>query len=225
MNSLRLIAGILLLVCSAHSGDVAVQVEITRNLTKKVLSAAVYNLRGTVPPSPASGLGLESEFDRTAVMLDGGSAAPKSPLTMVINQHDAHFEPDLVVVPVGSSIQFPNSDPIFHNVFSLSRAQPFDLGFYPRGKSRTIKFSHEGIVQVYCHIHADMYAAIVVTSSPWYGKPSADGAIRWSGVPAGHYRLMAWHSVAGMREKEVDVLAGGTTRLTIGVPVEREPKR
>ena len=131
------------------------------------------------------------------VWLEGGSAAPAAPATVVMNQRNARFEPELLVIPVGSSVQFPNADPIFHNVFSLSKAESFDLGYYPRGKSRTVKFDHSGIVQVYCHLHASMYAAIVVTSSPWFGKPAADGSFSFTNVPAGHYRVMAWHRALG----------------------------
>jgi hypothetical protein len=109
-------------------------------------------------------------------------------------------------------------------VFSLSKTQPFDLGFYPKGQSRTVKFNHPGIVQVYCHIHANMYAAIIVTSSPWYGKPSGDGSFSWNDVPAGHYRLSAWHKIAGLYKTEVDVPESGKVEVSIQVPVDVEPR-
>ncbi len=103
----------------------------------------------------------------------------------MLNQQGSRFDPELIVVPTGSTIQFPNLDPIFHNVFSLSKARKFDLGYYPEGQSRSVKFNDAGVVQVYCHIHANMYAAIVVTDSPWYVKPEADGSFSFSNVPAG----------------------------------------
>ena len=148
--------------------------------------------------------------------------APKTPVTEMLNQVRARFEPDLIVVPVGSTVEFPNSDPIFHNVFSLSKAQPFDLGYYPQGQSRTVKFNNPGVVQVYCHIHSNMYAAIVVTASPWFQKPASDGSFSFSNVPAGRYRLTAWHKIAGLHKVDVDVPEAGVADVTIRVPVDTE---
>lgn len=193
---------------------------ITKRLTKKALPPAVYDLRGTLAPAASQDTEPVNEFDRMIVILEGGKPAPIPAQTAVIEQRNGRFEPDIVVVPVGSTVQFPNADPIFHNVFSLSRAQSFDLGFFPRGQSRSVKFTREGIVQVYCHIHAHMYAAIVVTSSPWYGKPSADGSFSWTNVPAGHYRVIAWHKIAGTFQTEVDVPESGRAEVTIHVPVD-----
>jgi plastocyanin len=165
-----------------------------------------------------------NEFERTVVMIEGGTLAPKPPVSLSIRQENARFNPDLLVVPVGSTVQFPNFDPIFHNVFSLSGARSFDLGYYPKGQSRSVKFDRSGIVQVYCHIHTNMYAAIVVTSSPWYAKPSLDGSFSFSGLPAGHYRVAAWHKIAGMRHAEVDVPANGLAEVTIRIPVEADSR-
>src|ERR1035438_6242599 len=80
-----------------------------------------------------------SEFDRLVVVLEGGAPHAKPPETVVIDQRNMRFDPDLVVIPTGSTVQFPNSDPIFHNIFSLSKTQPFDLGIYPQRQSRTVK--------------------------------------------------------------------------------------
>lgn len=212
-------AAFVLLVWPALAGDVTVYVHITRKLTRKVVAPIVYDLRGTAPvpsntPEPAI-----NEFDRTVVMLVGNAPAPAAPETIRIEQRNSRFEPDLAVIPVGSTVEFPNSDPIFHNVFSLSAAQPFDLGFFARGQSRSVKFEHAGVVQVYCHIHANMYAAIVVTDSPWYGRPSPDGTVVLKGVPAGHYRAQAWHKIAGLCKAEVDVPASGAVDVHIQVPL------
>jgi plastocyanin len=222
MKALRTVLGILILSLPVMAGDVTVHALITKRLTKKALSPIVYNLRGTAPSAAAPV--TESEFDRMVVILEGTSAAPKPPVTATLEQQDSRFEPDLIVVPVGSTVQFPNADPVFHNVFSLSKAQAFDLGYYPKGQSRSVKFNHPGIVQVYCHIHANMYAAIVVTESPWYGKPSADGAFTWSNIPAGHYRLAAWHKIAGMHRIELDVPESGKVDVSIRIPIDVESR-
>jgi plastocyanin len=206
-------------------GDVNVQVIITRRLTRKTVSPTVYNLRGTVPLAGTTPTEPVDEFDRTVVILRGGPERPAPPESVTIEQRKSRFEPDLVVIPVGSTVQFPNADPIFHNVFSLSRAQSFDLGYYPQSLSRTVKFLHEGVVQVYCHIHSNMYAAIVVTGSPWYGRPSPDGTFSWTGIPAGRYRVVAWHKIAGLFEVPLDVPESGTVQAQIRVPLDVGPAR
>ncbi len=142
----------------------------------------------------------------------------------MIEQRNIRFAPDLIVIPVGSTVEFPNFDPIFHNVFSLSSAQPFDLGFYAKSQSRSITFNRPGIVQMYCHIHSHMYAGIIVTASPFWAKPGTDGKFSFTNVPAGHYRLMAWHNIAGLHQVEVDVPESGTATVTIRVPVDIEPR-
>lgn len=219
MRFVSRIAATALLVWPAFAGDVTVYVHITRRLSRRAPAPLVYDLRGVTPvPSGTADLPT-NELDCTVVMLVGKSPAPVSPETITIEQRNSHFEPDLVVVPVGSTVQFPNSDPIFHNVFSLSSAHPFDLGFYPKGQSRSVKFEHAGVEQVYCHIHSNMYAAIVVTDSPWYGRPAPDGTVVLKGVPAGHYKAEAWHKIAGLYRADVDVPVSGSAQVHIQVPL------
>lgn len=214
--------GAMFLAPLAFAGDVVVEVVVAKRLTKRSLTPPAYNLRGAVPPKlPKRNCG--GEFNQTVVILEGGQNAPSPPQTLTIEQRGGRFDPGLVVVPIGSTVHFPNFDPIFHNVFSLSRAQKFDLGFYPKDHTRSVKFQRAGIVQVYCHIHARMYAAIVVTSSPWFGKPGEDGTVAFHDVPPGHYKVMAWHKAAGMHQVEVEVPATGESRVRIQVPVDREP--
>jgi len=219
MRRVYTVATLILWVWPAAAGDVTVCVHITRRLTKKAVAPAVYDLRGAAPAPLDGAEPAVNELDRTVVMLVGKTPTPGEPQTLTIEQRNSRFEPDLAVVPVGSTVEFPNADPIFHNVFSLSTAQSFDLGFYPKGKSRSVKFDRPGVVQVYCHIHANMYAAIVVTDSPWYGKPGADGEVLLKDVPAGHYRAEAWHKIAGLCRAEVDVPAAGAAQVDIQVPL------
>jgi len=213
------------LTSALWAGDISGRAVVTKRLSKKSLSPIVYNLRGTAPPAGASDTEAVNEFDRMVVILEGGSLPPKAPVRAVLDQRNLRFDTGLIVIPVGSTVEFPNSDSIFHNVFSLSKTQPFDLGYYPRGHSRSIKFNHAGIVQVYCHIHANMYAAIVVTDSPWFAKPARDGGFSWEGVPAGHYRLKAWHNVAGLHAIDVTVPETGKVDVSIRVPVDVEPRQ
>src|ERR1700722_9244208 len=189
MNLVCSLSGLLLLALPALAADVHGHALVTKRLSKKALSPIVYNLRGTATPPAPREVEPVDEFDRMVVILEGGDLPPKPPVSETLNQHGSRFEPDLIAIPTGSTVQFPNLDPIFHNVFSLSKARKFDLGYYPRGQSRSVKFDQPGVVQVYCHIHANMYAAIVVTDSPWFVKPAADGSFSFSNVPAGRYRL------------------------------------
>jgi plastocyanin len=222
MGFLRSLAVLSMVVQGAVAGDLNGHLVITKQLTRKTVSPAVYNLRGTAPPFAPSATDPVNEFERTVVMLEAKGLPLPEPKTVVMEQRNGRFDPDLLVIPIGSKVEFPNADPVFHNVFSLSGTQPFDLGFYPKGQSRTVKFNRSGIVQVYCHIHANMYAAIVVTSSPWHGKPSPDGCFSWSNIPAGRYRVVAWHKVAGVHQTEVNIPETGAAEVTIRIPIDTE---
>ena len=220
MKLLCPVACLFWMVVNALAGDVTGHAIITKRLTKRALSPIVYNLRGTAAPATLRDTDPLNEFDRMVVILEGGKLPPPPGVAAVLNQQGSRFDPELIVVPTGSTVQFPNLDPIFHNVFSLSKAHKFDLGYYPQGQSRTVKFNDPGVVQVFCHIHANMYAAIVVTDSPWYVKPSADGSFSFSNVPPGRYRLIAWHKIAGYHKVDVVVPESGSVEVDIRVPVD-----
>jgi hypothetical protein len=215
-----LVMGSFFLTLQAFAGDVTGHALITKRLTKKTLSPIVYNLRGTAAPAAPRDTDPVNEYDRMVLILEGGKLPPPPGVAAVLNQQGSHFDPELLVVPTGSTVQFPNLDPIFHNVFSLSKAHKFDLGYYPQGQTRTVKFNDAGVVQVYCHIHSNMYAAIVVTDSPWYAKPAEDGSFSFSNVPPGHYRLTAWHKIAGYHKVDVVVPESGSVDVNIRVPVD-----
>jgi plastocyanin len=206
----------------AVGGDLTGHLVITKQLSKKTVTTAVYNLRGDTPAASHTALEPVNEYQRVVVWLEGGPAKAKPPAAVSIQQKNTTFDPDMLVIPVGSTVDFPNSDPIFHNVFSLSKAQPFDLGFYRQGQTRVVRFNRAGVVQVYCHLHSQMYAVIVVTSSPWFGKPGADGDFSFNDVPAGHYRVLSWHKVVGLREAQVDIPEHGMVESTIRIPVAAE---
>jgi plastocyanin len=108
-------------------------------------------------------------------------------------QRDKQFEPHLLVVPVGSAVEFPNLDPYFHNVFSLFDGKRFDLGLYEAGASRSVTFSRAGVSRVFCNIHPEMNAVIVAVDTPYYAVSARSGAFTIPDVPAGRYLVTAWH--------------------------------
>ena len=107
-------------------------------------------------------------------------------------QRNHAFEPHVLIVPVGARVQFPNEDPIFHNVFSMFQAKRFDLGLYEGGTSKTILFDKPGISYIFCNIHEQMGAVIIALTAPYYGVSQPDGSVRLDHVPAGRYRLKVW---------------------------------
>src|SRR5579862_1041073 len=111
-----------LLVVHAFAGEVTGHALITKRLTKKTLSPIVYNLRGTAAPAAVLDAAPVNEFARMVVILEGGKPLPQPAVSAVLNQEGSRFDQELIVVPTGSTVQFPNLDPIFHNVFSLSKA-------------------------------------------------------------------------------------------------------
>jgi len=134
--------------------------------------------------------------DRVAVVVERldsiVQSSPVNPDTaLIMAQEGTAFVPNLLVVPVGGVVSFPNHDPLFHNVFSYSSTKTFDLGRYPRGQSRDVAFDRPGIVRVFCEIHASMYAAIVVAGSPWYRLLQPEEPFQFNDLPAGHYKILA----------------------------------
>lgn len=130
-------------------------------------------------------------------------------------QQDTSFRPQLLIVPLGTRVDFPNQDAFFHNVFSYSPVKRFDLGRFPRGESRTVTFDRAGVVKVYCEIHQWMRSAVVVVENPFHDEVASDGRFRISGVPAGRYRLAVWDVDRGERTVEVTVPASGSVRVDV----------
>jgi len=110
-----------------------------------------------------------------------------------ILQEDKQFLPRVQALPVGSTVDFPNLDPFFHNVFSLFEGKRFDLGLYEAGTSRSAQFDRPGISYIFCNIHPDMVAVIVAVETDLFGLTDTSGRFRIDGVPAGDYQLHVWH--------------------------------
>lgn len=107
-------------------------------------------------------------------------------------QRDKHFEPHVVVVRVGSSVEFPNRDPFFHNVFSLFEGKRFDLGLYEAGTTRDVRFDRPGISYIFCNIHPEMSAVVIALETPYYAISNPRGELQMKNVPPGRYVLRVW---------------------------------
>ena len=111
----------------------------------------------------------------------------------VLDQHHETFDPYVVAITAGTSVVFPNHDVTFHNVFSLSKAKRFDLGRYPSGATKSVRFDRPGVVRVFCDIHSHMSAFILVFAHPYFGTTDSDGRYRIEAVPPGDYQLSVWN--------------------------------
>jgi plastocyanin len=223
-NFFVLIAATAVLAC-AGAETVTGTISVTKRLTKRSVtpSVPVYQ-RG-----PAVELGKDTNedplaFERSRVVIYVEGPGPAGVDTKAqVAQLDRRFVPDLVVVPVGSVVSFPNMDPIFHNVFSLSKAKTFDLGSYDKGQTRKVEFPKSGIVEVYCRLHPNMAATIVITPNRWYARSDRSGQYHISDVPPGNYTLVAWHRDAGFFRKQIVVEAGKDFTADFLIPIGATP--
>ena len=110
-----------------------------------------------------------------------------------VEQKDKKFRPDFLVIPQGSTVDFPNLDPWFHNVFSQFRGKRFDLGLYQAGAQRSVRFDKAGVSFLFCNIHPEMTAIIVAVDSNYYAISDQSGLARITNVPPGRYKLHAWY--------------------------------
>src|SRR6202034_2229968 len=110
----------------------------------------------------------------------------------------------LLVVPVGSSVAFPNADPFFHNVFSLFDGKRFDLGLYEAGSTRSVIFSREGVSYIFCNIHSEMSAVVIALGTPFYSIADPQGGFKLEGVPSGDYDLHVW--IEGQAQNSLELL-------------------
>lgn len=180
---------------SADAGEIRGKVSTGAVESK---APARYVVRGQKPASPgASAAGMVA----IAVESLDRNSAPHIPDTpYVMAQENTSFVPNLLVVPVGARVTFPNHDAFFHNVFSYSPPRSFDLGRYPKGEARTVRFEEAGIVRIFCEIHASMYGSILVSPSNDTQIINAQDGFSFPGLSAGHYRVVAVDA-AGRRAK------------------------
>jgi plastocyanin len=178
-----------LVACAAAAAPAVVACE---PLTGRVV------IRATPGAAPAQAVVYAEPLDGTA---------PIRRASVSIAQKNKTFVPRVLGVPMNSTVAFPNADQIFHNVFSLSAPEPFDLGLYRAGSSKSRTFSRPAVYHVFCNIHPQMAAFIVVAPSPWVTTAGSDGAWRLD-VPPGRYRVTALSERSQPVSIEVRVAAG-----------------
>ena len=177
-------------------------------------SASAYERRSVAPRPKAL-----PEIKNVVIFFSDLPPVKAAPTQASIAQKDEQFTPHLVAVTAGSTVAFPNEDPFFHNVFSLSRGAAFNLGRYPSGSSRSKTFNRTGIVKVFCEIHSHMSAVIRVFDHGYFTVPNDDGTFAIDNVPAGSHTLVAWHERIGERRDRVTIRAGAATSINFTLPV------
>lgn len=212
------------------TGRIEGTVQISSALAARRPRFRIYTEPGTggIPPA-APRDPLAAELHNVVIYLDGDTT--RLPATAdrmerarhgTMAQRDERFVPHVLPVLVGAKVDFPNEDDVYHNVFSLSTAagpDGFDLGRYPKGESRSVTFERPGTVQVFCHIHSDMSASVLVLQNPYFASPGDDRRYVIDGVPEGDYTIVGWHDRAKPVVRRVHVSAGQTSTVDFNIPV------
>lgn len=173
----------------------------------------LLTLTGTVSGGGAAGPGGAVVFLKR---LDAPTPRPKPGKARTVLQKDKRFEPRVLAVTVGSTVDFRNEDPLFHNVFSLSRPNDFDLGLYKGGTSKSEVFETPGPVQLLCNIHSSMIGYVYVVDSPWFAQADAAGRFTIKGVPPGEYAVKVWHEAAS-KVSETKLKLEGSSPIAVSV--------
>jgi len=215
-------------VCALLS-CVAVASIVLTNHAVELRAAAPGAIRGRVtlrtvvpvnerrPTVAELGTPRERDFSdrlRSVVYLESaprGAFERIEPGRVVMDQRNETFVPHLLAVTTGTVVDFPNGDPFYHNVFSLSKANRFDLGRYPSGKLKSVQFTRPGIVRVFCEIHSHMNAYILVFSHPFFAVTDDAGRFRIENIPPGTYNVIAWNEGTASEPKPVTVPDGATS--------------
>ncbi len=172
----------------------------------------------TIGGSPASGVvvsieGLPEEYLKSRL-------SNMKPERAQIDQRDGKFIPRVLPVRVGTTVNFPNNDDAWHNVFSTSDAKKFNLGLYPPGKTRNVTFNKPGVVRILCNVHPHMEAYVVVKEHPFFAVSDSRGNYRLPAIPVGRYRLEIWHPELGTKVEPFNMARGGEV-LAVDVDLKR----
>jgi plastocyanin len=201
----------------AATGRIEGQVLLSTTLTARRPRFRIYADPGPGARPPAH----EATEMRNVVLYVQRADVPDgvAPAHGSVAQRDEQFAPHVLPVYRGATVDFPNADDVYHNVFSLSSAKSFDLGRYPNGASKSVVFDKSGTVQVFCHIHSDMSAIVLVLDNPFFAVPSDNGRYAIENVPPGEYTVVGWHERIKPITRTIRVVAGETVKLDFNIPI------
>lgn len=201
-------------LCSDH--EIAMAGEIRGHVGavgREATPPARYVVRGQSAASASMGIAGTVAIGLEALDKKATPHVPDTPYVMA--QQNTSFVPNLLVVPVGAQVTFPNYDAFFHNVFSYSPPRSFDLGRYPKGETRTVRFEEPGIVRIFCEIHASMYASILVAPSDHMQVIRSQDGFSFPDLPAGRYRVVAVDAAGRRAKTELELERDQTAELTL----------
>jgi plastocyanin len=201
-------------VQSGATGSISGIVRLTAPPRRLNTTGAYPSRRVALAPQRAA-----SELQNVVVFVRRSRPEPPSPIRTEIRQLDEEFVPHMVAVTTGSTVEFPNDDLVFHNVFSLSSAATFDLGRYPQRRSKARTFSKPGIVKVFCHLHSHMSAIVRVFDHPYFAVARDDGQFKIDGLEPGRHEVVAWHERVGEAKASLIVAGGETTEADFTLPL------
>lgn len=189
----------------------ALTLTATLALTKSTNGGVKGTVTITVGGSP------KANKSGAVVYLEKVPGTPPQQKNATIRQREKQFDPPLTIVVKGTTVDFPNEDKIFHNVFSVSRPARFDLGLYKSGTQKSVEMKRAGVVDVYCNIHPEMVAKVKVLDNAYYTITGADGSFTIDGVPAGEYPIVAWLQTGDEVRGTVKIEAGKTAEVKLDV--------
>ena len=198
-----------------HSPVMAAEGKITGKVFAGKSSASSGRAAKGLYGKSASRLSKDTGGDKKAVVFIV-KAPGKYPLPQsrpIMRQKNVTIVPHVLPVLVGSTVDFPNEDEIYHNIFSLSPTKTFDLGRYSKGNSKSVTFNTIGNVKVFCDIHSQMGGVILVLQNPYYAVVGSDGSYSISGVPPGDYELAAWQESGGNKVQKITVRSGESATM------------
>ncbi len=193
----------------ARAGTIRGRVEVTRRAPMMERMPSMSDPSAPVRPP-------DTDTSQSVVYLESaplGAFEQPEPGHATMDQRNETFVPHVLAITAGTRVDFPNDDRIYHNVFSLSKIGPFDLGRYSTGQSKSVRFDRPGIVRVFCEIHSHMNAFILVFSHPFFSMTDAGGRYHIDNVPPGRYNVIAWNEGVTSAPQPVTVPDGGTAEV------------